>query len=90
MKIITDQELKDYLEALYHLLDIALTKCESKWTADLQNELLHHFEAMKQRKSAENIYEYVVSFAHLLQLFLMLQEILRCYDSLKKQYLLQM
>lgn len=69
VKIITDQELKDYLEALYHLLDIALTKCEFKWTSDLQNELLFRFEAMKQKKSAENIYEYVVSFAHLLQLF---------------------
>ncbi|KUF36734.1 MULTISPECIES: GntR family transcriptional regulator [unclassified Lysinibacillus] len=69
VKTISDQELKDYLEALYYLLDSALTKCEPKWNADLQNELLLRFEAMKQRKSAENIYEYVVSFAHLLQLF---------------------
>jgi len=69
VKTISDQELKDYLEALYNLLDFALTKCEAKWTDDLQNELLFRFEAMKQKKSAENIYEYVVSFAHLLQLF---------------------
>jgi len=69
VKIISDQELKDYLETLYLLLDIALTKCEPKWTADFQNELLLRYEAMKQRKSAENIYEYVVSFAHLLELF---------------------
>lgn len=69
VKIISDQELKDYLEALYNLLDFALTQCEPKWTDDLQNELLLRFETMKQRKSVENIYEYVVSFAHLLELF---------------------
>ena len=70
VKTISDQELKDYLEALYSLLDFALTRCEPKWTTDLQNELLFRFEAMKQRKSTENIYEYVVSFAHLLELFI--------------------
>ncbi|SOC40525.1 GntR family transcriptional regulator [Ureibacillus acetophenoni] len=70
VKTISDQELKDYLEALYSQLDFALTRCEPKWTTDLQNELLFRFEAMKQRKSTENIYEYVVSFAHLLELFI--------------------
>lgn len=70
VKTISDQELKDYLEALYSQLDFALSRCESKWTTDLQNELLLRFETMKQRKSTENIYEYVVSFAHLLELFI--------------------
>jgi len=69
VKIISDQELKDYLEALYYLLDFALTKCEPKWNADLHNELLLRLEAIELKKSAENIYEYVVSVAHLLELF---------------------
>ncbi|WP_313893946.1 GntR family transcriptional regulator [Psychrobacillus sp.] len=69
VKTISDQELKDYLETLYALLDVALTKCEPKWTSDIQSELLLRFEEMKQKKSAENIYEYVLSLAHLLKLF---------------------
>ncbi|GEL06219.1 GntR family transcriptional regulator [Rummeliibacillus stabekisii] len=69
VKTISDQELKDYLEALYSLLNFALTSCKPKWNSDLQNELMLRFESMKQKKSAENIYEYVVSFAHLLEVF---------------------
>ncbi|WP_409369734.1 GntR family transcriptional regulator [Lysinibacillus sp. 38-6] len=69
VKIISDQELKDYLETLYYLLDLALKNCETKWTAAFQHELLLRFETMEQRKSAKNIYEYVVAFAHLLELF---------------------
>lgn len=69
VKIITDQELKDYLEALYYLVEFALTKCEPKWTSDTQKELLLRFDAIEQRKSVENIYEYVVMVAHLLELF---------------------
>lgn len=69
VKIITDQELKDYLEALYYLVEFALANCEPKWTIDTQKELLLRFEAIEQRKSVENIYEYVVTVAHLLELF---------------------
>ncbi|MBU5594299.1 GntR family transcriptional regulator [Amphibacillus sp. MSJ-3] len=70
VKTVSDQELSDYLEALYSILDFAFTKCETKWTSDLQDELLRRFETMKQKKSTEDIYEYVVSFAHLLKLFI--------------------
>lgn|SRR5699024_2619219 len=69
VKTISDQELADYLEALYAILEFAFTKCESKWSDDLQRELINRFEMMEQKKSSENIYEYVISFAHLLQLF---------------------
>lgn len=74
VKTISDQELSDYLEALYAILEFAFTKCETKWTAELQNELLLRFETMKQKKSTENIYEYVVSFANLLELFIDVSE----------------
>lgn len=69
VKTISDQELADYLEALYAILEFAFTKCEPKWSDDLQRELINRFEIMEQKKSSENIYEYVISFAHLLQLF---------------------
>lgn len=90
MKTISDQELKDYLEALYNLLDFALTKCEAKWTDDLQNELLFRFEAMKQKSLLKIFMNMLFRLLTCYNCFLMFQEILRCYDFLKKQSLLQM
>ena len=74
VKTISDQELRDYLETLNFLLDFALTKCETKWTSDAHDELLRRFEAVKEGKSTENIYEYVVAVACLLELFFEITE----------------
>lgn len=74
VKTISDQELRDYLETLNYLLSFALTKCETKWNSDAQDELLNRFEAMKEGKSTGNIFEYVVAFAYLLELFFEIAE----------------